>query len=72
MTEQPAAVTAEFHLGNGWTIEVRDDLSHGFHWWATRLGVLWAHGWARTRQLEVAKIAAQRAALYVYERSENH
>ena len=32
-----------------WSIVTEDDGCHGFHWFASLTGVLWAKGWMRTR-----------------------
>lgn len=70
-------------IGGGWTIELLPDnhpeipadqrgLGHGFHWWATRAGVLWAKGWVRCDDERGARIAVQTCAIRVFQHSDEH
>lgn len=49
-----------------WLITVEDDTCHGYHWTASRLGVLWAKGWIRTRSESTAIIHARQAGAAAY------
>ncbi len=49
-----------------WLITVEDDQMYGYHWFATRLGVLIAKGWARTRSESTAIVIARQTSAAVY------
>ena len=58
----------DHHTPDGWLISTEDDGSHGFAWFASHRGVLWAKGWMRTRsepQASAAGEIAGRTALCV-------
>lgn len=50
-----------------WLVTLEDDGISGFHWFASRYGVLWAKGWARTRSQRTAELVAKRSSAEVFE-----
>lgn len=49
-----------------WLITTEDDGVYGYHWFASRDGVLWAKGWTRTRSQAKAELAARTAGSSAY------
>jgi hypothetical protein len=46
-----------------WLITLEDDGAHGYNYTASKMGVLWAKGWVRTRRQRHAEIAAKTAGM---------
>ncbi len=51
---------------NSWLLIIEDDQAQGFNWTASRLGVLWAKGWTRTRSARKAELHARAASAAAY------
>lgn len=60
---EPKVVEVRCGVNGQWLITLEDDGCYGYHWFASRLGVLWAKGWLRTRSQEHAELAAKNAGM---------
>ncbi|MGE0206115.1 MAG: hypothetical protein AB7E70_19605 [Hyphomicrobiaceae bacterium] len=54
-----------------WLVTLEVDGTYGFHWFASRHGVLWAKGWTRTRSQRTAELVAKRASAEAFDAAVN-